>query len=120
MPGKILIVEDENLIALHLKTQLEQAGVVVFGVAENADDALTLAARHLPDLVLMDIHIRGGRDGISCATELRVSHGIPAMFITAYADRETLERAKISQPPGYISKPFLGANLAPQIEMALQ
>jgi DNA-binding response OmpR family regulator len=116
MSGTILIVEDECLIALHLKSKLEQAG---FAVAGMADNAFALAAKHLPDIVLMDIHLKGERDGIFSAAQIRQKLDIPVIFLTADTDRDTVERAKLSEPAGYISKPFLNFNFAVRIEIAL-
>ena len=119
MSTRILIVEDEGLIALDLKKKLEQAGDTVAGIEDNAEDALRSAERLRPALVLMDIRLSGPRDGIETADLIGRQFHIPVMFVTAHADRETLERAKITEPFGYIVKPFHGIDFRAQIEIAL-
>ena len=119
MSTRILIVEDEGLIALDLKKKLEQAGYAVAGIEDNAEDALRSAERLRPALVLMDIRLSGPRDGIETADLIGRQFHIPVMFVTAHADRETLERAKITEPFGYIVKPFHGIDFRAQIEIAL-
>lgn len=116
---KIVIVEDEGLIALDLKRRLEQVGYSVPLVADTAVGAL-LGVEHLrPDLVLMDIRIRGPQDGIETAEQIRRRFHLPVMYVTAHADQETLERARITEPFGYIVKPFHNVDFRAQIEMAL-
>jgi len=119
MKTSILIVEDESIIALDLKKKLESLGYSVAAIADNAADALHCAEHLRPTLVLMDISIRGDRDGIEVAEEIRRWFHLPVMFVTSHSDKDTLERARITEPFGYIVKPFHGANLAPQIEMAI-
>ena len=113
MKTRILIVEDEGLIALDLKKRLEQAGYVVPAIEDNAPDALLAVENLQPDLVLMDIRLRGPRDGIEAADEIRRRFCLPVMFVTAHADRETLDRASITEPFGYIVKPFHSVELSP-------
>lgn len=117
--ASILIVEDEGLIALDLRRKLEQAGYKVPAVADNATDALLAVERHQPSLVLMDIRIRGPQDGIETAGLIRQRFQVPVMFVTAHADRDTLERARITEPFGYIVKPFHSVDFRAMIEMAL-
>jgi len=119
MKTSILIVEDEGIIALDLKKKLEGLGYSVAAIADNAADALHCAEHLRPALVLMDISIRGDRDGIETAEEIRRWFHLPVMFVTSHSDQDTLERARITEPFGYIVKPFHGASLAPQIEMAI-
>jgi two-component system, cell cycle sensor histidine kinase and response regulator CckA len=116
---QILIVEDEGLIALALKKKLEQAGYLVPTIVANGADALLSNDRFQPSLVLMDIRLQGPQDGVETAEHIRRRFRIPVMFVTALGDRETLDRAKITQPFGYIVKPFHGVNFRAQIEMAL-
>jgi len=118
-PKKILIVEDEGIVALDLQDRLEQLGYEVCGIADTAKIALKMAAKHSPDLVLMDIVLKGERDGISAARQINELFGIPVVFLTAYADEKTLARAKKSHPHGYIVKPFNAQMLRSNIEMAL-
>lgn len=116
---KLLIVEDEGIVALDLQERLEYLGYEVCGIADTAKNALKLAAKYSPDLVLMDIVLKGERDGISAAKQIYDLFEIPVVFLTAYADEKTLARAKLSNPHGYIVKPFNGQMLHSNIEMAL-
>ncbi|MDO9206796.1 MAG: EAL domain-containing protein [Sulfuricurvum sp.] len=116
---KILIVEDEGIVALDLQDRLEYLGYEVCDIADTAKNALKMAAKHSPDLVLMDIVLKGERDGISAARQIHDLFGIPVVFLTAYADEKTLARAKLSNPHGYIVKPFNAQMLRSNIEMAL-
>lgn len=114
---KVLVVEDEGLIAHDIASRLEALGhhvVATVGTAEEAVDQSAAA-----DLVLMDIHIDGQRDGITAAQEVRARHHVPVVFLTAHADRSTLERAKAAGPYGYIVKPLGTASLNASIEMAI-
>src|SRR6267154_2180401 len=115
---KILVVEDEGLIAMDLKYRLERFGYSVPGVASNAEDAVHLASSEMPDLVLMDIRLNGKRDGIEAASDLR-ELDIPVIFMTAHADPDTLRRAHVAEPYGYIVKPFGTTDIRANIETAL-
>jgi len=119
MNTEILIVEDEGLIALDLKKKLELAGYAIAGIADNAEDALVSVERLRPALVLMDIRLRGAMDGVETADQIRWRFHVPVIFVTAHADRETLNRARITEPFGYIVKPFHGIDFRVQIEVAL-
>lgn len=119
MKKKLLIVEDEGIVALDLQDRLEHLGYDVCGIADTAKNALKMAAKYSPDLVLMDIVLKGDRDGIDTARQLYDLFGIPVVFLTAYADEKTLARAKRSHPHGYIVKPFNAQMLHSNIEMAL-
>jgi hypothetical protein len=119
MNTSILVVEDEGLIAIDLKRKLEQAGYIVPLIADSAEDAIAAVERHRPNMVLMDIRLRGEQDGIQTAEQIRRVFQLPVMYVTAHADRETLERAKITEPFGYIVKPFHSVDFRAQIEMAL-
>jgi PAS domain S-box-containing protein len=119
MNTRILIVEDEALIAADLQSQLEDQGYSVPSIADNAEDAMRCVRRDQPALVLMDIRIRGKLNGIEAAALIRRTFHLPVIFVTAHADRETLEQAKITEPFGYIVKPFTGVNFRAQIETAL-
>src|SRR5512144_1061797 len=114
---KVLVVEDEGLIAHDIATRLEALGHQVLGTVATADEAVEQAAG--ADLVLMDIRIDGQRDGIAAAQEVRARHHVPVVFLTAHADRATLERAKAADPFGYITKPLGPASLHTSIEMAI-
>jgi len=119
MNAEILIVEDEGLIALDLKKKLQQVGYTVLGIVDNSDDALLSVERLKPSLVLMDIRLRGPRDGVETAEQVRRRFHVPVIFVTAHADRETLDRARITEPFGYIVKPFHTVDFRAQIEIAL-
>ena len=119
MKTKILVVEDEGLIALDLQSRLQQAGYLVPTVADNGVDALNCVERDRPSLVLMDIRLRGSEDGIETADQIRRRFDVPVVFVTAHADRETLNRARRSEPFGYLVKPFAGVDFHAQIESSL-
>ena len=119
MNTTILIVEDEGWIALDLKKKLEQAGYLVPAIVDNGPDALQVLENLRPSLVLMDIRLRGPQDGIETADQIRRRFQVPVMYVTAHADRETLDRARITEPFGYIVKPFHSVDFRAQIEMAL-
>src|ERR1700736_4897958 len=114
---KVLVVEDEGLIAHDIATRLQALGHHVVGTVATADEAVEQAAQ--ADVVLMDIRIDGQNDGIAAAQEVRARHHVPVVFMTAHADRATLERAKAADPFGYITKPLGPASLHTSIEMAI-
>jgi two-component system cell cycle sensor histidine kinase/response regulator CckA len=114
---KVLVVEDEGLIAHDIASRLQALGHQVVATVETADEAVEQSVG--VDLVLMDIHIDGKRDGITAAQEVRARHHVPVVFLTAHADRSTLERAKAAGPFGYIVKPLSPASLNTSIELAI-
>lgn len=116
---RIYIVEDDQIIALDLQRRLERLGYIVCGNASSGEEALKRIRESLPDLVLMDIMIQGEMDGISVATVLKKELNIPVIFLSAYTDSKTLDRAKEVSPLGYILKPFKERELATMLEMAL-
>jgi CheY-like chemotaxis protein len=116
---KILIVEDEGLIALDLSMRLKRDGFEVIGISSSGEDALRTLSRATPDLILMDIRLEGAMDGIEAADKVRADFGLPVVFLTAHADPATLSRAKASSPFGYLLKPFTAINFSVTIEMAL-
>ncbi|BCS35287.1 hypothetical protein TBR22_A45140 [Luteitalea sp. TBR-22] len=117
--ARILIVEDEQIIALDLSDTLADLGHVVVGVAGRGEEAVTMARSLSPDLVLMDIHLSGDMDGVTAAETIRRGGGAPVVFITAYDDAPMVQRAKLSEPYGYLLKPFNVRELRVIIEMAL-
>ncbi|MGO8675433.1 MAG: response regulator [Limisphaerales bacterium] len=117
--SNILIVEDEAVVSMHIAIWLKAAGYEVAGEVATAEDALLLAEEKRPDLVLMDIRIKGATDGIETARQIRERFRIPVVFLTAFADDAMLERAKRVQPFGYILKPFEDRELKTVIETAL-
>ncbi len=117
-PDRILIVEDEAIVAMDLRLHLQALGYDLVGTASDGEEALELARRTRPDLALMDISLESRGDGIEAASRLQTL-GVPVVFLTAYADEDTLERAKRSRPYGYLVKPFDERALHSTIEMAL-
>jgi PAS domain S-box-containing protein len=116
---KILVVEDEAIIAMELKETLEHLGYSVLRTVFRGEDAVILAEKTHPDIVLMDIHLKGDVDGITAAEEISTRFNIPVIFITAHSDKETLARAIRSRPYGYLIKPFNERDLYSNIEMAI-
>ncbi|MBK7452429.1 MAG: response regulator [Anaerolineales bacterium] len=117
--ARILIVEDEQIIALDIQATLGSCGYLVVGHADNGKDAILKAAELRPDLVMMDIGLKGEIDGIEAATQIRAQFDLPVIFLTAFANQSTLERAREAEPFGYILKPFEENDLTIAIEMAL-
>lgn len=115
----ILVVDDERIVALDIKGTLETLGYQVCAIANTAETALQAAETHSPDLVLMDINLKGEMDGIAIAHVFNAKYTIPVVFLTAYSDRDTFERAKSSNPYGFILKPFDARKLHSAIEIAL-
>jgi DNA-binding NtrC family response regulator len=115
----ILIVEDEQIVAVAIEGQLQRLGYRVLGIAASGEEACRKAAQLEPDLVLMDVRIEGKMDGIEAAQRIRRSRDVPVVFLTAYSDVDTVERAKMVEPYGYIIKPFDPRDLQTTIEMAL-
>ncbi|MGZ7049058.1 MAG: response regulator [Methanobacterium sp.] len=116
---KILIVEDEKILAMGLKNKLEKLGFTVTGLASSGAEAIGSVKTTQPDLVLMDIVLKGEMDGIDTAKFIVNLHDIPIIYLTAYADDKTLERAEKTCPYGYILKPYKDNELKANIKMAL-
>ena len=116
---RILVVEDELIVAMELKNRLGDLGYSVCGSTASGEEAIKLAAEQHPDIILMDINIKGAYDGIQAAEIIKNDFDIPIIFITAFADPQTLERAKITEPYGYIIKPFEERELHTSIEIAV-
>ncbi|OIN98994.1 MAG: hypothetical protein AUJ49_11920 [Desulfovibrionaceae bacterium CG1_02_65_16] len=117
--GRILVVEDEAIVALDIQARLLRLGFEVAGHAATGAQALALAEKVSPDLVLMDVMLSGPKDGIETARELCARRSVPVIYLTAASDAPTLDRAKETSPAGYLSKPFEDHELALAIEMAL-
>jgi len=115
----IYIVEDEPIIARTIKTALEQEGYTICGMADNGKEALYDIEELQPDLVLLDITLKGCVDGITVAQKLQQKTNIPYVFLTSLTDSETTERVKLTKPAGFIGKPFTIASLRNNIEIAL-
>lgn len=117
--AKILVVEDENIVATDIQNRLKRLGYAVPAVVNSGEKALKQVAEDRPALVIMDIRLSGDMDGITAAETIRSNFQIPVIYLTAYADEITLERAKLTEPFGYIIKPFQARDLQIAIEMAL-
>ncbi|EWY39562.1 histidine kinase [Skermanella stibiiresistens SB22] len=118
-PVKVLIVEDDRIVARDIQQQLTRIGHGVVGTTATGEQALALTLELRPDLVLMDIRLEGDMDGIDAAQRIRERCQIPVIFLTAYADDETVERASRTEPFGYLLKPFEDSQLRTVIEMAM-
>jgi diguanylate cyclase (GGDEF)-like protein/PAS domain S-box-containing protein len=116
---RILIVENERIVSMDMQRRLRSLSYDVVGAAVSGDEAIQKAEAHRPDLVLMDIMLDGPMDGIQAAEIIRSRFGIPVIYLTAYGDGPTLERAKVTEPFGYILKPFEERELHGHIEIAL-
>ena len=119
-PTKILVVEDELISAENLARNLNKLGYEVIGIVDSGEDAIQTATKNHPNLVLMDIMLQGDLDGIEAAGYIRYQLKIPVIYMTAYADDDTLGRAKLTEPYGYLVKPFKPQALKTTIEIALQ
>jgi DNA-binding LytR/AlgR family response regulator len=119
MPINILVTEDEIIVRKDIERCLTNLGYNVVATADNGEDAIELALKHKPDLALMDIMIKGDMNGIAAAEEIKRNIDIPVVFLTAYADENTLNEAKMAEPHGYILKPFKDVDIQTAIEMAL-
>ncbi|HTY03244.1 MAG TPA: EAL domain-containing protein [Rhodocyclaceae bacterium] len=119
LPANLMLVEDERIVAFDLKSQLQSLGYKVGAMVASGEQALEAVAVDPPDLVLMDIHLEGGIDGIDAALKIQGDHQIPVIFLTAYAEDESLRRALQSRPFGYLIKPCEARELHAMIQMAL-
>ena len=127
MAAKILVVEDERITAEDIKCGLQNVGYTVPAIVDSGEDAIKKTEEFSPDLVLMDIKLKGEIDGIMAAEDIRSRFGIPVIYITAYSDNNTVQRAKITEPSGYIlkeqtgliKKPFEESELHTAIEITL-
>ncbi|MEZ4937743.1 MAG: response regulator [Crocinitomicaceae bacterium] len=115
----ILVVEDESIVSKDIQYSLKKLGYSVVGAAATGEKALDLAREHNPDIVIMDIMLKGDMNGIETAQIIKSELKIPVIFLTAYADESTLTKAKVTEPYGYIIKPFKEVDLHTSIEMAL-
>ena len=116
---KILVVEDERIVAEDIKMRLEKLGYAVSGMARSGEEAIKKAEEMRPDLVLMDIVLEGEMSGIEATSVIGSRFDVPFVYLTAYADDKTLEQAKITEPYGYILKPFEDRELHTTVEMAI-
>ena len=117
--SKILIVEDESIVALDLEQRLEDMNYNVVGIAGNGIEAIKKTEKLSPDLVLMDILIKGDLNGIETAQKIRNLYNIPFIYLTGSFDAAILERAKTTKPSGYISKPFDDTEIQNAIQLTI-
>ncbi len=115
----VLVVEDENIVAKDIQQSLQKMGYKVIGTASSGEKAKEILKENQPDIILMDIMLKGDMSGIDTAEYVREIYDLPVIFLTAYADENTLSKAKITEPYGYILKPFKEIDLHTSIEMAL-
>lgn len=119
MEISVYIVEDESIVAKDIQSTLKKLGYQVLGISNNGKDALENIIKTEPDIILMDIMIKGDLTGIDVAEKVKELHDVPVIFLTAYADETTLSKAKITEPYGYILKPFKEVDLRSTIEVAV-
>jgi len=119
MSKRVLIVEDERIVAEDIAQCLEESGYDIVGIANNSDRAVELAGEHYPDLILMDIVIQGEKDGVDTAHIIKERFGISVVYLTAYSQSKVIERAKETDPLGYVVKPFEEATLLSTVEIAM-
>jgi len=117
--AKILVVEDERITAMNIQNKLIQFGYDVPVVVSSGEEAIKKAAQTRPDLVLMDIKLKGVMNGIDAAEQIRNRFNIPVIYLTASADENTLQQAKVTEPYSYILKPFQARELQTNIEVAI-
>lgn len=117
--NKILIVEDDLVIAKNLEMMLKKMDYLVSGIVDSGEALLEVLQKEIPDLILLDINLAGALDGIETAQKLNVTFHIPFIFLSALSDKATLERAKITEPHAYLIKPVEGEHLRNAIEIAL-
>jgi signal transduction histidine kinase len=118
--ARILVVEDERIVAKDISKRLSDLGYKVVASVSSGEAAIETAREAQPDLVLMDVQLKGQVDGIEAAEKIRLDYNIPVIYLTAYADENTLQRAKVTEPFGYIIKPFDERDLHAAIEIALR
>lgn len=118
-PAKILIVEDEMIIGANISLQLSKLGYDVTGIVSRGEEALTHVRQSKPDIVLMDIQLKGELDGIETVNQMHLESDIPIIYLTANADDENFERAKSTNPFAFISKPFKKLDLQHAIELTM-
>jgi len=115
---KILIVEKERIIAIDIKNSLHRMGCEVMEILSSGEEVIRKVKEEKPDLILMEITLEGALDGIETAEIISSKYDIPVIYLTAYSDRETLQRAKITEPYGYLIRPFDSREIEIAIEMA--
>ena len=114
-PRRVLVVEDDFLVAGELEHCLTAAGFQVIGPAATAEEAIALAADGMPDLIIMDVRLAGPRDGVEAAIHIYKHFGVRSMFATAHSDRQTRARGQEANPLGWVAKPYSPAGLVAEI-----
>jgi len=117
--AQILVVEDDSIVAQDIQNSLRKMGYAVSKIVAYGEDAIKEAKENVPDLILMDINLKGEMLGTEAADQIRTQFDIPIIYLTAYTDEDVLERAKIAEPFGYLLKPFEAKELKSTIEIAL-
>lgn len=115
----VMVVEDESIVALDIEVSLMELGYDVVAKTGSGKDAVALARKHRPDIILMDIMLSSHEDGVHAAGQITSQLDIPVVFLTAYSDKQTLDRVKLTEPFGYITKPYKSIDLSTAIELAL-
>lgn len=115
---RILIVEDEMITAMYLEDMVTELGHTVIGTAQTASAAVSAAGSFRPDLVLIDVRLAHGTDGVAAAAEIRNSQNIPSIFISGRVDETNRERAAVARPLGFIAKPFTIEDLSAALSQA--
>ena len=118
MKAKILVAENERIIAVDIKNSLQRLGFKVTALVSSGEEVLKKVKEERPDLILMDITLDGSLNGIETAEIITTNYNIPVIYLTAYGDRETIQKAKITEPYGYLIKPFDSREIEIAIEMA--
>jgi len=115
--AKILIVEDESIVAKDIQVTLEKLGYDVVGTIAEGEKVLDIVKDKTPDLILMDIMLKGKMTGIDVSIQIHKEISVPIIYMTAYADKDTLSKAKMTQPHGYIIKPYKEVDLRTTVEI---
>ncbi len=114
--SKVLIVEDDYIVALDLKQRLEDMGHKIVGIEGDGEAAIKNTQKTKPDLILMDITLKGELDGIETAQKIQENNNIPFIYVSGYNDKKTLKRAKITKPLAFITKPFMNRGIIKAIQ----
>ena len=120
MSQKVMIVEDESIVAMELTSYVSSLGYEVIGRVSSGEDACKLIAQDVPDVILMDVHIKGDIDGISLAQKVQEKYEVSIIYITAFNDDESIERAIATDPSAYLAKPFNRKELAASLKIAFK
>jgi CheY-like chemotaxis protein len=119
-PVNILVVEDEGIVALHIKMTLTRMGHRVIATVDSGQDAIIVAFEQRPDLILMDIRLKGELDGIEAARTIQQRYAVPVIYLTGQLDESTVKRAQTTNPIGYLAKPFIVSEIAALIQRSFE